>query len=175
MAIDKGSMREVINHIYKILINDEQLMRLLYYYPKSTKQPDPLSVTTKTPNIIGHEDYWRIVEDRVMLAEKFSDIINKDICRIYITQGRRRPVFGNYLLATQEIMISIYTHENYETDMRSAWISDRINELIALADIDGMLGDKLEFVAGNPRVAPVHYKRYDSVYEYKTSRTSRSV
>lgn len=172
MSIEKGSMREVVNHIYRILIQDETLMRLLYYYPLDATHPEPLDV--KNPNIVDpeSEEYWNIVDDRVLLAEKFSDIINKDICRIYITQGRRRPVFGNYLLATQEIIISIYTHENYEKDMRSAWIADRINELIALADIDGMLGDKLEYVAGNPRVAPVHYKRYDTVYEYTTSKAS---
>lgn len=168
MAIEKGSMREVVNHIYRILINDETLMRLLYHYPRSANRLDPLD--TSIPNIIGSEEYWDIVEDRVKLAEKYSDIINKDICRLYITQGRRRPVFGNYLLATQEIMISIYTHENYETDMRSAWIADRINELIVLKDIDGILGSKLEYVAGNPRVAPVHYKRYDTIYEYVTGK-----
>lgn len=168
MSIEKGSMREVVSHIYRILIQDEELMRLLYYYPQSANHPDPLS--EENPDIIGSETYWDIVEDRVLLAEKYSDIINKDICRLYITQGRRRPVFGNYLLATQEIMISIYTHENYETDMRSAWIADRINELIALTDIDGMLGDKLEYVAGNPRVAPIMYKRYDTLYEYTTGK-----
>jgi len=167
MAIEQGSMRQVVNHIYSILINDEKLMRLLFYYPKDTNRPDPLS--DELENILDREDYWEIVEDRVLIAEKFSDIIGRDINRLYITQGRRRPVFGNYLLATQEIMISIYTHENYETDMRSAWISDRINELIALENINGIYG-KLEYAAGNPRVAAVHYKRYDTVYEFTTSK-----
>src|SRR5690606_22858078 len=99
-------MRQVVNHIYSILINDEKLMRLLFYYPKDTNRPDPLS--DELENILDREDYWEIVEDRVLIAEKFSDIIGRDINRLYITQGRRRPVFGNYLLATQEIMISIY-------------------------------------------------------------------
>lgn len=168
MAIKQGSMREVVNSIYQILINDEELLRLLYYYPRSADHLDPLDESLG--NIKDREDYWDIVDDRIMLAEKDSDLVEKDICRLYITQGRRRAVFGNYLLATQEIMISVYTHENYEYDMRSAWISDRINELIALEDIAGTLGTKLEYVAGNPFSAPIKYKRYNNVYEYTTSK-----
>lgn len=168
MTIKQGSMREVVGHIYNTLIQDEILMRLLYYYPKSAKHVEPLDDANL--DIVNSDNYWDVVDERVMLAEKFSDIIDKDICRLYIMQGRRRPVFGNYLLATQEVMISIYTHENYEKDMRSVRISDRINELIALADINGIIGEKLEFTAGNPRVAPVMYKRYDLTYEYVTGK-----
>lgn len=168
MAIKQGSMRQVINSIYQILINDDELLRLLYYYPKSANTRDPLDENLKS--IKEREDYWDIVDERIRLAEKDDDLIEIDICRLYITQGRRRPVFGNYLLATQEIMISVYTHENYEQDMRSAWISDRINELIVLENIDGTLGEKLEYAAGNPRVAPIKYKRFDHIFEYTTSK-----
>lgn len=168
MAIEQGSMRQVINNVYQILIKDEELLRLLYYHPKSSVNKDPLDILL--PNIKGLDNYWDIVDGRIMLAEKSFDLETLPLCRIYISAGRRRPVFNSYLLVTQEIMISVYTHENYEKDMRSAWISDRINELIALEYIEGSLSFKMEYVGGNPRVAPAQYKRYDHVYEYVTSK-----
>jgi len=168
VAIKQGSMRQVVNNIYQILINDEELLRLLYYFPKSSIYLDPLD--EELENIKDKEDYWDIVADRAILAEKSTDLINKAICRIYITQGRRRPVFGNYLLATQEVMISVYTHEEYELDMRSAWISDRINELIVSEYIEGTMSNKLEYAGGNPRVTVKGYKKFDHTYEYTTSK-----
>jgi hypothetical protein len=167
MAIEQGSMRQVINNIYQILIKDEELMRLLYYFPKNANNLDPLDVGL--PNIINSDEYWDIVDERIMLAEKTTDLELKPLCRLYISQGRRRPVFNNYLLTTQEIMISVYTHEDYEKDMRNAWISDRINELLALEYIAGSIG-KFDYFGGNPRVANTGYKRFDHVYEYATKK-----
>ncbi|HLG28301.1 MAG TPA: hypothetical protein VI423_10990 [Paenisporosarcina sp.] len=168
MSIEQGSMRQVIGNIYKILINDEDLMRLLYYFPKDATHFDPLD--EELENIKDNVEYWDIVDDRIMLAEKDTDLNDKAICRIYISAGRRRPVFNNYLLTTQEIMISVYTHEKYEKDMRSAWLSDRINELLSLEYIEGTLSHKLEYFGGNPRVAPSQYKRYDHTFEYVTKK-----
>lgn len=169
MTIEQGSMRYVINNIYQMLINDEKLLRLLYYYPKSAKHLDPLNEAL--PNLVDadSDEYWSVVDERFRLAEKTSDLLEQPICRIYISSGRRRPVFGNYLLATQEIKISIYTHENYESDMRLEWIADRIQELITLELVDGIFG-KLDYVAGNPTVAPTQYKRYDQLYEFSTGK-----
>lgn len=168
MAIKKGSMREVIDGIYQLLINDEELMRLLWYKPKRIDGIDPLSSTLLDVKDMGN--YWEIVDERIMLAEKVNDLIEKPICRLYITSGRRRGVFDNYLLATQEIVITVYVHEDYESDMRSAWISDRINELIALEHVDGILGSRVEYVAGNARVAPIQYSRYEHIYQYVTGK-----
>lgn len=168
MAIKQGSMRQVVNNIYQILINDSELLRLLYYYPKDATNLDPLDAELE--EIKDREDYFDIVDDRIILAEKDTDLVSKAICRIYITQGRRRPVFNNYLLATQEVMISVYTHEKYEVDMRNAWISDRISELIALEYIEGTLTSKLEYAGGNPRVTVKGYKKFDHVFEYTTNK-----
>lgn len=166
MVIKQGSMKEVINHIYQILINDEELLRLLWYEPLSTTGIDPLDTTLL--NVKDMADYWDIVNDRIMLAEKVSSLVDKPICRLYISAGRRRPVFNNYLLSSQEIVISMYIHEDYEADGRSNDISDRINELIALERLNGTIG-KVEFAAGNARVGVKQYRRYDIIFEY-TSR-----
>lgn len=168
MVIKKGSMREVVNNIYQLLINDEELMRLLWYKPQQLEGIDPLD--SSLLDVKDMADYWDIVNKRVLLAEKENDLIGDPICRLYISAGRRRPVFNSYLLATQEIVISLYVHEDYELDMRSAWISDRINELIALEYIEGSMNQRMEFVAGNARVAPLQYRRYDLIFEYTASK-----
>lgn len=167
MAIKKGSMREVVNNIYQLLINDEELLRLLWYKPIQLEGIDPLD--TALLNVKDMADYWDIVNNRIMLAEKENDLINDPICRLYISAGRRRPVFNNYLLATQEIVISMYVHEDYELDGRSNAISDRVSELIALEYVNGSIG-KIDFVGGNARVAPVQYRRYDLIFEYTTNK-----
>lgn len=167
MAIKNGSMREVFNEFFTILRNDKVLMRLMFYLPKEITGNDPLDPTLL--EVTEMADYWDIVNDRIMLAEKVDDLVEKPICRLYISSGRRRGVFNNYLLATQEINITIYVHEDYETDMRSEWISDRINELIALEHVSGSIG-RIDFVAGNPRVAPIGYSRYDLIFEYTTGK-----
>ena len=168
MAIKQGSMREVVSNIYQLLINDEQLLRLLWYKPQQLDGIDPLDPSLL--NVKDMADYWDIVNNRIMLAEKENDLLECPICRLYISAGRRRPVFNNYLLATQEIVISMYVHEDYEMDMRSAWISDRINELIALEYVEGAMNQRMEFVAGNARVAPIQYRRYDLIFEYTASK-----
>lgn len=174
MTIKKGSMREVVNNIYQLLINDEELMRLLWYLPKQFTGKDPLEgmniSNVELLDVKDMADYWDIVNNRILLAEKENDLLENPICRLYISAGRRRPVFNSYLLATQEIVISMYVHEDYELDMRSAWISDRINELIALEYIEGSMNQRMEFVAGNARVAPLQYRRYDLIFEYTASK-----
>lgn len=167
MTMVKGSMREAINSIYQILINDEEMLRLLWYLPKRETGIDPFS--SNLLNVKDMPDYWEIVNERIVLAEKVSDLIEKPICRIYLSAGRRRGKFENYLLATQEIVATIYVHEDYETDMRISRISDRLNELIVLEQLNGMIG-KLEYAGGNARVAPIQYSKYEHTFEYTTNK-----
>lgn len=162
MTLKQGSMREAIDNIYQALINDEELLRLLYYLPKSAKNPSPLS--DNLDNIIGSDKYWDIVDDRIMISEKTSDLIDREICRIYIASGRRRPVYNNYLMAKQEVIISVYTHLDFDADGRQEWIADRINELIALERISGI--GMLDYVKGDPYVAPRQYKNYRHIYQF---------
>lgn len=154
---------EFFTNIYKKIIEDEGIMRLLLYAPKGydnagNYSPDPLDDTL--PNIVDvdSEDYWKLVDERVILGEKTSSLLESKLCKIYIYEGRRRAVFDNYLVATQEVNIDIFIHESFDRDLRLTRLSDRVHELIALERIAGF--GKLEYKAGNPREAPTHYRRY---------------
>lgn len=167
MVIKKGSMLEVIGSINSVLSTDEELLRYLWYAPEDVTGKDPLDETLL--NIKDMANYWDIVNERIVLAEKVDDLVLNPICRLYVSAGRRRGVFNNYLLASQEIVISIYVHEDYEYDGRSMKISDRINELIALEHLKGSIG-RIDFVAGNPRGAPTRYSKYEVIYEFTASK-----
>lgn len=166
--IKQGSTVEFFRNIYQKLISDEELMRLLVYLPmgidaQQNYHPDPLDPSL--PNIVDtdSDEYWNIVNERVVLGEKTSDLLESKICKIYIYEGRRRPVFESYLVATQEVNIDIFIHEEFDSDLRISRISDRINELIALERIGGY--GKLEYIAGNPREATTHYRRF--LHQYR--------
>ena len=157
--IKQGSTVEFFTNIYQRLIGDEELMRLLKYSPKSGSNLfDPLD--PKLPNLVDatSDSYWELVDERVVLGEKTSDLLESKICKLYMYEGRRRPVFENYLVATQEVYVDIFIHESFDRDLRISRISDRINELIALERIAGI--GRLEYKAGNPREAPTHYRRF---------------
>ena len=167
MAIEKGTMRHVFMQIYKKFIEDEELLRLLYYPPQDGTNPDPLSPTLL--NVKGLPNYWDIVDERFSLTNKTSDLVDKPICRININAGRRTGVFGNYLLAQQEIYIAISVHEDYEKDMRTAWIADRIHELLALEYFESAYG-KMDFVNARSYEAEKQYTRYVITYEFNTNK-----
>jgi len=169
MTIKRGSMKDVVNSIYQILINDEELLRLLYYLPKrkSKEKKEPLDSTL--PNIKDRDDYWDIVDERIVLGEKVSEIIKDGICRIYISSGRRRPDYNSYLLAKQQIRIQIYVHEDYLSDLRLDSISDRLNELLCLERLNGAMG-MFEYIGGDPISAPQQYQGYVHVYQYSTGK-----
>lgn len=163
--IRKGSMREHINTIYTALRKDEYLMRILYFKPLTEELNMPVDYENaeKTIPILDREDYWDIVDDRMLTTTKSSDIEDKKaLCRLYIYPGRRKPRHGNYLLADQEIVIDILVHESYSSDLRQQWISDRIYELIVLERLTGI--GKIEFVSGAPRQSPIGYDKYETVY-----------
>ena len=171
--ITQSSTVEFFSNIYQILITDEELMRLLKYEPKGydtqeNYHPDPLD--PELPNLVNIErdDYWKLVDERVVLGEKTSDLIENKLCKIYIYEGRRRPVIESYLVAQQEVNIDIFIHESFDRDLRISRISDRINELIALERIAGF--GKLEYKAGNPREAPTHYRRFLHQYTMNVSK-----
>lgn len=166
--LKQGSMRQFINNIYTKLRKDEVLMRLLHYKPEDyyKKIPDPLDKVL--PDIIDSEGYWDIVEKVIITGSKTSDIQEKGICRIYIYAGRRRPRYGNYLIADQEVVLDVFVHESFNKDDRLNWINDRINELIALEYIAGY--GKLDYASGNSRDAPIGYSKYEHTYTFMESK-----
>lgn len=167
MAINQGSMRDDLDNVFQVLINDEELMRLLWYKPKRFTKVDPLDKSL--PNVTEMNEYWDIVDERVLTVGKINDLEKKPICRLFITLGRRKPDNNNYYLAKQEIVISIFVHEEYEWDMRLGGISDRITKLLALKEVAGM--GKFDYVDGRPYAAPLQYLQYVHVFEYSTAKT----
>lgn len=170
--IKSGSLTEIMNNIYSALIGDEELLRLLTYPPegydsKNNYHYDPLDYDM-LPSLVDTEndDYWDLVDDKIKVGEKTSDLEGKALCRIYIYEGRRRPVFGNFLVASQEVNINIFIHEDYEKDRRIAAISDRLNELLVLTRKAGL--GEIEYVSGNPRSAPTHYRAYYHAFKVNT-------
>lgn len=163
-SIDLGSARDAINRIYKVLSEDEELIRLLWYLPYNGEREDPLS--DQLDDLVDKDSdlYWDIVDERILLRKKLNDIEDKKLCRIYFNVGKSRPVFNNHLLAEQDFMIFIYTHDDYESDMRNTWISDRINNLIVNKGIAGI--GEIKMKGGDPLDAPKEYTLYRHVYSF---------
>lgn len=163
------SMRKAIRDIYMKFINDETLLRLLYYPPQNlgTNTPDPLS--TDNPNILdmSADNKWEIINDRILMTPTVDDLDTTEKCRLLFYAGRRNPT-GNFIYADQEIMCDILCHFNYEKDQRSTWISDRINELLVQERVTGI--GKVDFKDGRPIGAPKGYVGYKLMYEFGISK-----
>ncbi len=172
--IKQGTTPTFFKKIFQTLIADEELMRLLTYLPQgydtigNYNEFDPLD--ERLPNLVDKDsdEYWKLVDERVVLGEKTSDLLESKLCKIYIYEGRRRPIFKSYLVAKQEVNIDIFIHESFDRDLRISRITDRINELIALENFVGF--GKFEYVSGNPREAPTHYRRFLHQYSMTVSK-----
>lgn len=171
-SLEKGSMRLFFNNIYTKLRTDEELMRLLHYHPYDYYEGIPDPMDESLPDIVDDSpEYWDKVYNHIVQGTKTSEIQEKGICRLYLYAGRRRPRFGNYLIADQEVIVDIFVHELFDKDDRMNWITDRINHLIALEHIAGY--GMLDFVAGNPRVAPIGYSKYEMIYKFAESKKGK--
>lgn len=158
---------DLINKIYHILVTDEELMRLLSYLPKGYDNEgqfnlEPLDASL--PNIVdtSSSEFWEIADKSIVLGEKTSNLENERICRLYIHEGRSRGEFFNHQLMKQEIIIDVYIHEDFDKDLRISRINKRINTLIVLERLGGY--GMLDYVAGNPREAPTHYRKFENIY-----------
>lgn len=168
-SIQKNSLRGVLSSIYKILTEDETLMRLLHYPSTSDRASTPDPLDKSLPDIVDSDEYWDIVDQTIKTFNKPSNIEEDVINRIYLYASRRRPTFNNYLQASQQVTLDIFVNEKFDSDLRFYALIDRVNELLALEHIEGMYG-KLDFVGGDPRQAPLGYSLYENVYVYSTSK-----
>ena len=164
MTVKSGGLREAGMLIRKELMKHESFLRLLVYKPMDADNPSPLDPSL--PNIIGNEKMIeRIMEKHLLLGEKLSDLEDTAIVRVFISFGRRRPKDNNYLIAGQEIYLHVYTHENYNMDMRNAWITDEINSI--LTHKHGLAGiGKLEFAGAEPFTTIKQYQYYRTRFLY---------
>lgn len=155
-------MYESLNDIMKTFYHDETLLRLLYYSPTNYSDiPDPLDDSLQ--NVIDLDEDWSIREDRIMSVPKSDDLVDNEICRIYVYAGRRRPVDNGYIYANQEIIIDILCHISYEKDLRSTRISDRLDELLLGSRVSGF--GKISYINGTSISSPEKYIGYSQRYE----------
>lgn len=157
------SLRKHSKDIEKILINDETLLRLLYYKPQN-RLDDPLSLTKS--NILDMANKWDIIDDRIVSAPKFEDLETgtEPKCRLLFYPAYGRSTNNNYLFSNQEYKFEIYVHFDYQIDKRLEWISDRINELMFNQRITGH--GKVEFKDRRDVSAPKNYLGFRLIYEF---------
>ncbi|MEH7346009.1 hypothetical protein V7122_19385 [Bacillus sp. JJ1532] len=157
------SMYKNLIDIVRVFYHDEPLLRLLHYKPEDMAQRrlDPLDKSLA--NILDIDKDW-VIRDKVFkLVPKSSNLEDEPICRIYLYAGRRERASGNYLHANQMVVVDILCHIDYEKDLRSCRIGDRINELIVDSNVTGF--GKIRYVEGMPFAAPEDYVGYRHFYE----------
>src|SRR5690554_6280148 len=134
------SMYKNIQDILNVLWHDEELLRLLYYKPKSLSKniPDPLDPSLQNILDMPIDKQWDIRDDVIMLTPKDDDIMGDRKCVIFAYLGDRRANRRNYQMADQQVVFDVYCHVDFENgDMRSSRISDRLNELFSLEHVTG--------------------------------------
>lgn len=162
-------MYENFSDIVKLFYHDDQLLRLLYYPPTNfTSIKDPLDPSLQ--NMTDNDADWKIRLDRILSTPKSDDLVNTEICRIYVYAGRRRPQSGNFKVANQELIIDILCHSKFENgDFRSLRISDRINDLLIHEHVTGL--GKMDYIDGGQAPAPNNYVGYRHVYTFGSTKS----
>jgi hypothetical protein len=158
-------MYDNLKDIVTVFRNDETLLRLLYYPAEdlTTNTPDPLDISLQNILSMNEDMQWEIRDEHIMLIPKGSDLEEKKLCRIFLYAGRRQST-GNYLAANQQVIVDILCHMNYEKDLRSMRISDRINELLVAENVTGI--GKMDYFNGSPISAPKDYIGFQHIYEF---------
>lgn len=162
------TIKEFLDNIEIVLINDEDFMRLLKYKPQGRDSstnlinPDPLDETL--PNVVNEnsEDYWKLVEERFRRGIKRTDIENDAIVLVYMYAGRERPLFRNHFFSKQEVKFRVFAHEVFEKDSRIERIISAIKKaLIRESEIAGL--GTIELVGVNEYEAPLGYRTSELV------------
>ncbi|KON87342.1 hypothetical protein AF332_11235 [Sporosarcina globispora] len=152
-------LRKNLIDIFKVVGNDEELLRLLYY------PTDPLNQSKQ--DVKSLPDYADIRKERIMRSPKTDDITNKEICRVCVYFGNRNNGRSNSHFAHQDVVFDIYCHiDKYDSnDARSLWIADRLNGILHDEHITGFSKTKSDqmFIIGNP---PSGYIGYKYIYEF---------
>lgn len=154
--------------ILKVLRNDEELLRLLYYSPKDISKsiPDPLDPSL--PNILDKPplELVQLQNKLILVVPKDDDIIGDRKCVLFAYLGDRRANGRNYAMADQYIVLDVYNHVDFENgDYRSAKIGDRLDKLFAQERVTGIGKTDFERSGCIARV-PSQYVAYRHVYEF---------
>lgn len=166
MSLERKQVGRAVttNRVLQILKNDEHLLRLLHlpYKDANGHYQDPLDETL--PNIIGTPEQYKIGSENIINTIKLDEVSVVQECMVFVHQGKRRPVFGNKLLARQEILIDVLVHNDYqEYDYRLDDICDRLDYLLVHNRI--VMGE-IDISTPIPMEAPKEYYRYQMKYIY---------
>lgn len=161
-------MRDNLRDILNVFRHDEELLRLLHYLPKSIVNgiKDPLDKSLQ--NVLDADEDWSIRDNVIVPKYKSSDLEGIAICRINVYAGNREPTSHNYQLADQDLIIDVFTHDSYEKDYRSLWISDRLNQLLIDTRNTGVT--KIKYGAGRRIDAPSEYSAYRHFYSFESAK-----
>jgi hypothetical protein len=154
--------KENLEDFYSILINNETLLRLLYYHPENYLD-DPLDPNKDDVTTLSNT--WDIRRNLIKKSRAVKDITSEtEINRVLIYAGKRRPT-RNYLIADQRIVIDHFTRiKDDEMDFRQSKINDKINDLFTNNKISGI--GKVEFLDGNQIGAPAEgFVGYRLIFE----------
>ena len=159
---------DVNNRIVNILRNYEHLLRLLNYnYLDEQGNPQDV-LDPELPNISSSKNHIKVSTEHIVKVSKIDELKTVKTCMILIHLGKRRPVFSNYMLAKQEVLIDILVHGDFqEKDYRLDDICDRLDYLLIHEKIS--MG-KFDISTPIPMEAPKEYYRYQMKYTYWTSK-----
>jgi hypothetical protein len=157
-------LKQNIEDIYKVLTNDETLLRLLINQPTSPTD-DPLDPTK--PNILDMSatDRQALLDDRIYFTKSVDDLTTKEICRIIFYPGNRRTDPSNFQTSSQEFVFDVLAHMSYNNvDVRCQWICDRIEELLFDNKVTGT--KSVRKVTGRDLMLAPNYASYELVFEF---------
>lgn len=124
---------EQMTKVFRLVMDDVELNRLLYY------KTEPLSPSH--PDVQSLENYYDSTNDSPAIintifkrAPKTDDLSDSPLCRMCVYLGNALPKPSNQsaMLLDQDLMIDVFTHINTfeETEFRNLKINDRINKLL---------------------------------------------
>ncbi|MGM7720494.1 hypothetical protein [Metabacillus sp. Hm71] len=146
-------LAENLVDIFKVVGNDEDLLRLTYY------KDNPLDPNKS--NVKDLPDFYEIRKERIIRAPKTDDISTKELCRICMYFGNGSNT-SNERVDDQDIVIDVYTHiDTFElNEARSLKIIDKLNKLITFQHITGVgkIRSSRRYIIGNPPNGYIGYK-----------------
>lgn len=157
------NLRQNMQDVQAILTTDETLLRLLYYKPVAAGD-DPLD--SGKPDILARPaaDRDAIVGDVVRNVRNTDGLAAAEKCRLVFYPRLRRGT-SSHLIANQDVAFDIYCHYAFEqVDARSAWVADRVNELIFNKRLSSV--GRTFLYAGNSISAPADYTAYRLIYTF---------
>lgn len=155
--------KDYIKDTYSVLINSENLKRLLWYEPRDLIHNDYDPLSPELPNISDEEDLnWQVIDDRILKNTKSDDLADTKKCRLYLYLGGRDRT-ENSSIASQKIIIDVLWHEVFDKDNRSSSIEKELRNLLVGKRITGI--GKMRYYDGDPINAPKGYQGYRHIYE----------